>query len=332
MDALVVSAREPGRIRLVHDHPKPTPRPGEVLIEVVRAGVCSTDLEIVRGYMGFSGVPGHEFVGTVIEGPPDLKGQRVVSEINCACGKCDLCRRGMPTHCRRRSVIGILNHDGAFATHVVAPAINCHIVPDEIDDDAAVFVEPVAAAVQVVRHCAVEPRMRVAVLGSGRLGLLCAQVLARYHANVLVVGRNPHSLALAEGFGLDARGAKEVQPTADNDIVVECTGNPDGLRLALQMVRPRGVLVLKSTYAEPQAVDLAPIVINEVRVLGNRCGPFPDAIELLQKGRIQVQPLISDRFPLADGVAAFKRAAERDAMKVLIDPQTTTKDASCKRG
>jgi threonine dehydrogenase-like Zn-dependent dehydrogenase len=322
MQALVVDTAATPRLTYHPDRPEPTPPPGELLIRVDLAGICATDLEIVRGYMQFTGIPGHEFVGTVAAGPPEWLGRRVVGEINAPCGTCDLCTRGLPTHCRRRTVLGIAGRDGAFAEYLCLPPANCHRVPDHVPDVAAVFVEPLAAAVQVIRQCPVDAGMRVSVLGSGRLGLLVGAVLADAGAAPLVIGRNPRSLAVAAQLGLRTARLAEVQPAADYDVVVDCTGAPDGLRLAQQLVRPRGTIVLKSTYAEPAPLDLAPLVIHEITVIGSRCGPFDAALELLARGAIDVGPLVSATYPLSEGVPAFEAAAGPDCIKVLLRPGT----------
>jgi threonine dehydrogenase-like Zn-dependent dehydrogenase len=271
--------------------------------------------------MGFEGIPGHEFVGTVVAGSSALNGRRVVAEINCVCRECDMCRAAMPTHCRRRTVVGILNRNGAFAELLSVPAANCHAVPDEIADQQAVFVEPLAAAVQVVKLHPVRHDTHVAVLGTGRLGLLVAQVLARHKCSLEVIGRNERSLAICTKLGLPAVPIEQVVPEAAHDLVVECTGAPAGLRLAMQLVRPRGTIVLKSTYADPSGIDLAPIVINEVRVVGNRCGPFPDAIALLREHKIAVDGMVSAVYPLERGPEAFAAAADARNIKVLLQPQ-----------
>lgn len=320
MQALVVSGDDAECVRFVADHPDPTAAPGEVLICVALAGVCATDLEIVRGYMRFSGVPGHEFVGPVCAGPDELLGRRVVPEINCVCGQCDLCRHGLSNHCPNRTVLGIAGRDGAFAEFVAVPARNCHIVPDTISDRQAVFVEPLAAAAHVLDALPIGRDTRVAVLGSGRLGLLVAQVLALQECDLEVIGRNPRTLDFCRRRGIRTCGLEDVPAAADRDVVVECTGSPDGLRLALRLCRPCGTLVLKSTYAAPAAIDLAPVVINEVRVIGSRCGPFPQALRLLAERRVAVDELVTAVYPLAQGVEALAAAARPEHIKVLLQP------------
>jgi len=308
-------------LRYQRNYPDPEPARGEALIRVTLAGICSTDLEIARGYMGFAGVPGHEFTGTVISGPRGWQGKRVVAEINCVCGKCDLCQHGLSNHCRNRTVIGIEGHDGCFADYVTVPVRNLHELPDAVTEEQAVFVEPLAAAYQVVKQCKIEERMRVAVLGSGRLGLLVAQVLATTGCQLEVVGRNPHTLSFCEKKGIQSRSVSDLVPRADCDVVVECTGSPAGLDLACRLVRPRGIIVMKSTYAADARLNLAPIVINEVTLLGSRCGPFAEAIRALARRQIDVLSMITKQYPLSRGLEAFAAAADPGQIKVLIRPE-----------
>jgi threonine dehydrogenase-like Zn-dependent dehydrogenase len=301
------------------DHPDPVPRDGEILVRVLRAGVCETDLQLIRGYMGFSGVLGHEFVGVAQSGP--MQGRRVVGEINCSCWTCSTCRAGRPSHCPNRSVLGILNHDGAFADLIAVPQRNLHAVPDAIPDEVAVFTEPVAAAFQIPAQIAIGMQDRVVVLGDGRLGNLCAQVLARLSSSVVVVGKHPEKLALLSGAGIATKLLADVEPDHNADIVVDCTGSPTGLPTALSLVRPRGTIVLKTTVAGEQTLALAPIVIDEVTIVGSRCGPFDRALAALGAGDVSVLPLISARYGLSDGVAAIEHARSRPSLKVLIDVQ-----------
>ena len=320
MNALLVNSGRRGGIEFVRDQPEPSPAAGEVTIRVELAGICSTDLEIARGYMDFRGVPGHEFVGTVIAGSDSLHGRRVVGEINCVCSACDMCRAGLSGHCRNRTVLGIAGRDGAFAQLLTLPERNCHVVPDEVGDRQAVFVEPLAAAVQVVRQHPVDERTRVAVIGIGRLGSLIAQVLALQGCQLEAIDRNPRALAFAERRGIRAVHADDVVPQAEHDLVVESSGSPAGLDLAVRLVRPRGTIVLKSTYAGVAEVNLAPIVVNEIRLVGNRCGPFPDALELLRTGQVEVEGLISGEYPLERGAEAFAAAADPQNVKILLRP------------
>jgi len=307
-------------IELRPDHPVPRPEEGpesEVLVKVLRAGVCETDLQLIQGYMGFEGVLGHEFVGIAQSGP--LRGERVVGEINCSCFQCDTCRSGLPTHCPNRTVLGILGHDGAFAEFISVPQKNLHRVPDSLSTDVAVFVEPVAAAYQILRQQLVQRGQRVAVLGDGRLGNLCAQVLVAFRCEVLVVGKHDNKLQILRDLNIETGLLNEVTPARQFDAVVDCTGSASGLPTALQFVKPWGTIILKTTVAGEQTMAFAPIVIDEVRVIGSRCGPFPDAIAGLEAGRVQVEPLISGRFPLDKGVEAIHHTAENPVLKILID-------------
>jgi threonine dehydrogenase-like Zn-dependent dehydrogenase len=307
------------------DYPTPTPRDGEVLVRVLRAGVCETDLQLIRGYMGFSGVLGHEFVGVAESGP--LKGRRVVGEINCSCWACPTCQGGAPSHCPNRTVLGILNHDGAFADYIAVPQRNLHVVPDDMPTDVAVFTEPVAAAFQIPAQMTIHRHDRIVVLGDGRLGNLCAQVLAHLSKDVTVVGKHAEKLALLKSLpkgGHYRRDIKttllsEVEPKRDADIVVDCTGSPTGLPTALTLVSPRGTIVLKTTVAGEQTMALAPVVIDEVTIVGSRCGPFDRALTALATGEVDVLPMISARYGLSDGVAAIEHARTRPSLKVLID-------------
>jgi threonine dehydrogenase-like Zn-dependent dehydrogenase len=320
VDALVVSPGKGGGIEFVRDQPEPSPPAGEVTIRVELAGICSTDLEIARGYTDFRGVPGHEFVGTVVAGSDALRGKRVVGEINCVCSACDMCRVGLSGHCRNRTVLGISGRDGAFAQLLTLPERNCHVVPDEVNNRQAVFVEPLAAAVQVVKQHPVDADTRAAVVGVGRLGSLIAQVLALHGCQLEAIDHNPRALAFAERRGIRAVPADDVMPRAEHDLVVESTGSAAGLDLAMRLVRPRGTIVLKSTYAGAAEVNLAPIVVNEIRLIGNRCGPFPDALELLRTGKVEVVGLISGEYLLERGVEAFAAAADPRNVKILVRP------------
>ncbi len=300
-------------------HPEPPLELGDTLIKVHQAGVCSTDVEITRGYMQYKGVLGHEFVGIVESSPSkDLVGRRVVGEINCVCGRCDMCLSGLSNHCRNRTVLGIVNHDGAFAEKVRLPSHNLHIVPDTVDDDAAVFVEPLAAAFQVLKQIRVESRTWVTVLGDGRLGLLVAQVLRNTGCPVRVVGKHPEKLALCEKWQIRSRLLADIAPRHDQDIVIDCTGSAAGFELAMQIVRPRGTIVLKSTVAEGKPLNLAPVVVDELTIIGSRCGPFREAIAALADKSIDVVSLISRRMKLEQGVEALSVAQRNDVLKVIL--------------
>ena len=304
--------------RYVASHPDPAPKEGECLVRVHAAGICATDLHILRGYMGFKGVLGHEMVGTVADGSKRWKNKRVVCEINCVCGGCDMCRSGLPTHCRNRTVIGIDRRDGCFADLVAVPERNLHEVPDAVSDDEAVFIEPLAAAYQVIKQCPIDSRMNVAVVGSGRLGLLVAQVLAATGCRLKVVGRNPRTLEFCEKKRIQAVAVTDLVPRRDQEVVVECTGEPAGMKIAMDLVRPRGTIVLKSTSAAAEPLDLAPAVIHEVRILGSRCGPFPDAINALARKQIDVASMISRAFKIERGLESLEAAADPANIKVLL--------------
>jgi alcohol dehydrogenase len=300
-------------------HLEPSAIGGDSLVRVRQAGVCATDLEIVKGYMGFQGVLGHEFVGEVVSSPnKDLVGQRVCGEINVVCGRCDLCLSGLSSHCRNRTVLGIVNHEGAFAEFLRLPAINLHVLPKTVDDDAAVFVEPLAAAFQVLKQVQIDGRKWVTVLGDGRLGLLVAQVLRDAGCPVRVIGKHPEKLALCEKWQIRARPLADIVPRHDQDVVVDCTGSPAGLEMALQMVRPRGTVVLKSTVATGKAMNLAPVVIDEINIVGSRCGPFREAIRALAEKRVDVASLIHRRMKLEQGVEAMELAERPGVLKVIL--------------
>jgi len=306
-----------GQLSQNADYPTPNPRDGEVLVRVLRAGICETDLQLVRGYMGFSGVLGHEFVGVAQSGP--FKDKRVVGEINCSCWTCPTCKAGAPSHCPNRMVLGILNHDGAFADYIAVPQKNLHEVPDDMPTDVAVFTEPVAAAFQIPAQMTIHRHDRIVVLGDGRLGNLCAQVLAHLSKDVTVVGKHHKKLALIQARGIRTAPLNDFPAKRDVDIVVDCTGSPTGLPTALALVAPRGTIVLKTTVAGEQTLALAPLVIDEVTILGSRCGPFDRALAALEDGEVSVLPMISARYDLSEGVAALEHAREKPALKVLLD-------------
>jgi threonine dehydrogenase-like Zn-dependent dehydrogenase len=267
--------------------------------------------------MGFRGILGHEFVGVAESGP--YAGRRVVGEINCACWRCETCRSGLPSHCPNRTVLGILNHDGAFADYIAVPQKNLHPVPDSLPDEVAVFTEPVAAAFQIPAQIPIARDARIVVLGDGRLGNLCAQVLARRSDHILVVGKHESKLALLRTLGIATALLDGALPDRAADVVVDCTGSETGLPTALRLVRPRGTIVLKTTVAGTQALAWAPFVIDEITLVGSRCGPFDQALAALTRGEVDVRPLISERLPLSAGVASLERAQTKGVLKVLID-------------
>ena len=307
------------RLHIEEHYPTPQADEQTALVRVRLAGICSTDLQIFQGYMDFQGIPGHEFVGVVEEGPDDLTGQRVVAEINFACGQCDLCGQELGRHCPTRQVMGILQADGAFAEYVAVPIANLHPVPDHVSDEAAVFTEPLAAAFEILEQVHLQPMDHVVVLGDGKLGLLCAQVLHLTGAQVCLVGRHTHKLEVARALGIQTVILSDA-PLSQADVVVEATGSTAGLQLAIQTVRPRGTLVLKSTVAADHHLSLAPLVIDEITVVGSRCGRFPPALHALTHERLSVQPLITEVYRLRDASDAVAHAARRGALKLLLRP------------
>ncbi|MBX3028280.1 alcohol dehydrogenase catalytic domain-containing protein [bacterium] len=308
-----------GATAAVVQHPEPVPGADTAVVRVTLAGICNTDLELTRGYMGFRGVLGHELVGVVVDGPDAWRGRRVVGEINFACGRCETCVAGLRRHCPSRTVMGILGADGAFAEYVAVPVANLHAVPDGVPDDAAVFCEPLAAACEILEQVPAAARARCVVLGDGKLGLLVAQVLAAAGAQVLAVGRHPDKLAILRRRGIATATAEEWN-RAQVEVVVEATGRAEGMAQAIAATRPRGTLVLKSTVAHAAPLDLAPVVVDEITVVGSRCGPFAPALDALARGTVDVRPLITARRPLRDGAEALRLAAARGALKVLLEP------------
>jgi threonine dehydrogenase-like Zn-dependent dehydrogenase len=318
MRALVID----NGLHLKRIYPKPAPPKGEALVRVLQAGVCNTDLELVKGYMKFTGVPGHEFVGVVEQaaGREELIGRRVAGEINAACGVCDTCRARRPTHCPNRTTLGIDRRDGAFADYLLLPFENLHPLPDSVSNDQAVFVEPLAAACEILQQVNIRPTDRVAVIGDGKLGLLCAQVVALTGCNLIAVGRHAEKLQILQRRGIVSTADPSTIKPGSLDIVVEATGTPSGFAAARQLVRPRGTIVLKSTYqGEALPVNLTSIVVDEITLIGSRCGPFEPAIRLLAHNQIDVESLIQARFSLDDGVAAFEHAARKGTLKVIVE-------------
>ncbi len=316
---------------------------GEAVVRVKLSGICNTDLEITRGYAGFEGTIGHEFVG-VIESLPDMSearasarapqpgepfltvglltpGQRVVGEINAGCGRCHLCRAGDPRHCQTRTVLGIVGRDGAHAEFLKLPLVNLLLVPDEISDAQAVFTEPLAAACGILERAQISADTRLAVIGDGKLGLLCAQVLATTGAAVTLIGKHQSKLEVAARRGIEAMTSEKAKlRTREFDVVVEASGSATGFNLALDLLRPRGTLVLKSTIHGATELPAARIVVDEISVVGSRCGRFAPALELLKTKAVDVESLISEEFALTGGVRAMARAGEQGVMKVLLRP------------
>jgi len=309
-----------GELRLDQNRPIPDPSARQVRLRTLLAGICNTDLEVVRGYAGFHGVLGHEFVALVEQaGDASLVGRRVVGEINIACGTCATCRAGRLSHCSRRTVLGIRGHDGALADYFCLPVRNLHPVPNQVPDEAAVFAEPLAAACRILEQVRLQPGDRAIVLGDGKLGLLVAQVLALSGCDLLVVGRHEENLAILSARGIATRLGHQGL-AAGADLVVECTGQAEGFQIARQLVRPGGTLVLKSTYHGAIEADLSQVVVDEVRLVGSRCGPFPAALRLLARGLVDVAPLVEAVYPLDEALVALEHAGRRGALKVLVRP------------
>jgi len=313
-----------GGVSLV-ERPDPVPAPGEALVRVTMAGICGTDLELARGYMDFAGVPGHEFVGIVEEvagSEEDLAlwtGRRVVAEINLPCGSCEACSKALGRHCPARTVLGILDRDGAHAERLTIPLGNLHAVPDSISATEAVFIEPLAAACEILDQVPISGEHRILVVGDGRLGQLVARVLRTVAPSITVLGRHPRKLALLDGPGIattiDGAGLK-----ADYDLAVDATGSPSGMYAAARLLRPRGVLVLKSTYQGERPLPVARLVVDEITIIGSRCGRFEAAIPLLTSGVVSVADLVTETLPLIEAPRAYERSAERGVLKVLLAP------------
>ena len=296
---------------------------GEALVRVRAAGICNTDLEIIRGYMGFEGTLGHELVGVVEEcDDPSWLGVRVTSEINLACQRCELCQRGLQRHCPTRRVLGILGKDGAFAEYVTLPVENLHRVPDGLSDRAACFIEPLAACFEILEQVAISPHDRVAVLGDGKLGTLTAMVLGNHGTPPVLVGKHASKIARAQRMGIHSTLAHELSPKS-YDVVIEATGSASGMELATSLVRPRGTIVLKSTYHGALTLQAAPWVIDELTIIGSRCGPFPPALSELAAARLSPEGLIDTVFPLQDAERALQHASKPGVLKVLLQmPET----------
>ncbi|NWG12095.1 MAG: alcohol dehydrogenase catalytic domain-containing protein [Acidobacteria bacterium] len=313
---------EQGRLALVRGLPRPVQQ-GEALIRVTMAGICNTDLEIVRGYGGFTGTLGHEFVGVVEESPEASQvGVRVVGEINAGCGRCACCKAGDARHCPERTVLGIVSRDGAFADYLSLPPANLLAVPDEIPDHIAVFAEPLAAASEVLEQTGIGSGQEVLILGDGKLGQLIARVLLAAGCRVRLIGKHAGKMKVAEDAGIETvplETARNWLPCAA-DFVVEASGSPSGLQLALDLVRPRGTIVLKSTFHDKAQLDTSRIVVNEISVIGSRCGRFRNALDLLSRGVLNLEGMISAQYPLDRGIEAIECASEPEALKVLLIP------------
>lgn len=297
---------------------------GEALVRVALGGICNTDIEITKGYMGFQGTLGHEFVGVVektFDGSTELVGKRVVGEINCACGECDFCRKNIPTHCTNRTVIGIFNKDGCFGDYINMPIKNLIVVPDNVTNEEAVFVEPLAAGIEILEQLHIKPSDKVLVLGDGKLGLLTSLGLHASGVNVLLCGKHQKKIDIAKNQGVKTVLLDDLVQDRSFDVVVEATGSIHGFDYAIKAVRPRGVIVLKSTVASGKEFNFAPIVIDEITILGSRCGRFEPALRLLESKTIDVTKLIDATFNADDAVAAFEKSVQQNVLKVIIDFQ-----------
>lgn len=311
-----------GTLRFVDDYPAPVPVPGEARIKVTMAGICDTDMQITKGYLGFAGVLGHEFVGIVddVNGPDQgLIGRRVVGEINIACGVCEYCSKGLGRHCPSRTTLGIDGRDGAFAEYVTLPLSCLHPLPASLSDEDAVFTEPLAACFEILEQVHIRPTERILVLGDGKLGLLAAAVLRLTHADVLLVGKHEEKLAIARTLGINALGLDASDRGRLWDVVIDTTGSATGFGTALSQVRPRGTIVLKTTVADGTQLNLSPLVIDEITVVGSRCGPFGPALQHLSQGLIDVRQLVSAVYPFTDALSAFEAASRPDSLKILLD-------------
>ncbi len=305
----------------VREIPVPDPPPREALVRVRLAGICATDLELVKGYYPYMGVLGHEFVGDIVDAPsaPERVGQRVVGEINAACGKCETCKRGHPTHCENRTVLGIVNRNGAFAEYLTLPLENLVPVPAPVTDEMAVFTEPLAAALEIQEQVLIRPTDRVLLIGAGRLGQLIAYTLKLTGCDLCVVTRHDSQRRLLEAVDIPCVHVDEVS-SRNMDLVVEATGSPVGYALARKAVRPRGTIVLKSTYAGETQIDFSSVVVDEISLIGSRCGPFLPALRLMETGLVDPRLLINANYPLNEGIAAFELASQPGVFKVLVRP------------
>jgi len=302
------------------DLPIPQPSDDEVLIKVISAGICATDLELIKGYYSFNGIPGHEFVGLVVMSPSDpyWLNKRVVGEINISCRECETCLRGNHNHCEQRKVLGIKGKNGAFAEYLTLPIGNIHALPDTISNDKAVFTEPLAAAMQILKQVNINSTNKVLIIGAGRLGQLIARVIQQQHCDLQVVVKYDDQKELLDDLGIQTISESNVT-LGKFDIVVDASGSKSGIDTALKAVRPRGIVVMKSTTADTMNVNLSQIVVNEVTIIGSRCGPFKPVLTLLETEKIDPLTMISARYPIGSGLTAFQKAVEPGVMKVIID-------------
>jgi threonine dehydrogenase-like Zn-dependent dehydrogenase len=306
---------------IVRDVPVPVPSGGQALIQMNMAGICSTDLELLHGYYPYSGIPGHEFVGRVVSSPSDSswEGKRVVGEINIACGNCEMCRSGLTRHCTYRKTLGIHDWQGAFAEYLILPLSNLHRIPDNLPDDIAVFTEPTAAACEILEQVEIGPKDRVLIIGAGKLGQLVAQVLHTTGCNLLVITRHEKQKELLQQQHIPSQSVNELSQ-AKFDLVIEATGSPEGLLLAKKYIRSRGKIVLKSTYRGEISLNISQFVVDEVTIIGSRCGSFQPALELLSERKVNPIPLIEGVYPMHQAIEAFQQAAVPGVLKILLKP------------
>ncbi len=337
------------KLKYKKDYLKPKRTGGEALIRVLKTGICNTDIEIISGYMAFKGVLGHEFVGVVEEAEDKAWiGKRVVGEINCSCGQCEYCRQGLRNHCPSRSVLGILGKDGAFAEYITLPSVNLHELPSSVSDLQAVFIEPLAAAFRILEQVDIGPKHKVVVIGAGKLGLLVSQVIAGTDCDLTVIGKYPEKLAILTKKGVKTvlfqevtrqASASEIEDDLETlpnlskqspqvkpynycqqfDLCIDCTGSPTGIEMAINLVKPMGKIILKSTFARGKSLNLSPLVVNEVMLLGSRCGPFRQAIKAIEEGSVEVSALVEGAYDLENWKEGFKLASKRGALKVVIN-------------
>ena len=308
-------------LKLDKNYAKPSPRKGEALIKVNTIGICNTDYEITKGYMGYKGVLGHEFTGVVEEINADDKSlleKRVVGEINCGCGECEWCHQGLERHCPNRSTLGIWQREGCFAEYVCLPVKNLLEIPENVSDEEAVFTEPLAAALEILEQIHIPPYKKIAVLGDGKLGLMIALALNAAGLDLILIGKHENKLEIAKKQGVKTKLLSDVEIKKEFDFVVEATGSISGFETSLALTKPRGTLILKSTIAASKEFNFAPVVVDEITIVGSRCGQFAPALRLLESGRIDVKPLISDIFEFDESIAAFERNKEKSSIKVIV--------------
>lgn len=296
----------------------PVPSKDEVLIKILYSSICNTDIELTKGYMNFTGVPGHEFVGEVVSKKSVLYCKKVVGEINCNCGLCEMCKKNLPTHCFNRSVLGIFNHQGTFAEYIVLKENNLHVIPENVELTDAVFTEPLAAALEIFEQVHIKPQDKIFIFGAGKLGILIAQIFHLYGCNYMIFNRGEERAAFAKSLNLNCKTLMELSENEKADICVDCSGSPQGFEISLKHLKPRGNLILKTTVAQPPVIDMNQIVINEFQIKGSRCGPFKPALLLIARKLINIKPLISKIFDFENIIDAFEFSKQKNILKILI--------------